>query len=192
MHRSLVRSLSAGAALLVLADGLAAQAPASTRVLLVPQMGAIVHPSEHADATPMASLAVEVPVGRGWSLMAEGTAATTDYLLRVCHGALASCTAPTGIRGGAAAGVVVRPLQRGRLQPYAGMSAGVARWVEGGERGNGPLASVRAGVDVRVAGPFGVRADLVRRVLWSGLGEAEYASVHADVVSLGASFALRR
>ena len=188
MHRPLVRSALA-AALLLLPDGLAAQAADPPRALLVPQVGAAVHQSRSSQMTSMASLAVELPVGHGVSLMAEGTAALTDHLLTVCWDS-AVCAAPTGIRSGATAGVVVRPFQLGRLAPYAGVSAGVARWARADFRGTGPLASLRAGVDARITGPFGVRADLVRRILWSD--EADFSPVYADVLSVGASFALRR
>jgi hypothetical protein len=188
MLRSLVCSVSA-ATLLLLADGLAAQSAGSPRLLVVPQVGAAVHQSADAQVMTMASLAAEVPVGRGVSLMVEGTAALTDQMLEVCLDT-AVCAAPTGIRSGATAGVVVRPFQLGRVTPYAGVSGGVARWAREDLRGTAPLASLRAGVDVRVAGPFGVRADLVRRIVWAD--ESDESPVRADVLSIGASFALRR
>lgn len=186
MHRLLVHSLAA--VLLLLANGLVAQT-APPRSLLVPQFGAVVRNSEGDAFTTMASLAGELAVGRRVAVMAEGTTALMDPAIIVCHDVTSVCRATTGIRAGAAAGVVVRPFQLGRFSPYAGASAGVARWARDGFRGMSPLTSVRAGVDVRVAGPFGVRADLVRRTIWPYEDER---SVHADVFSLGAAYALRQ
>jgi hypothetical protein len=189
MHRPLVRSAFAAAALLLAADRLAAQA--QPRALLVPQVGAAVHHSDGADLTTVASLAVELPVGRGWSLMAEGMTAMTDHAITACPFLPGSeCLIPAAFRSGAAAGVMVRPFQLGRLAPYAGVSAGVARWARNDDAGTAPLASLRAGMDVRVAGPFGVRADLVRRVAWTDTPEGD--PLYADVFSVGASYALRK
>lgn len=84
----------------------------------------------------------------------------------------------------------MRPLRVGPLEPYAGVSGGVARWVRISERGVAPMAALRAGLDLRVAGPFGVRADIVRRVTWADTPDA--SPMHADVFSLGAWFAVRR
>lgn len=188
MHRSVVRTAFA-AALLLAAKGLSAQA--APRALLVPQIGAAVHHSDGADVTTMASLAAELPVGAGWSLMAEGTLAMGDYAMTACPFRPGEpCLIPAAIRSGAAAGVVVRPFRLGRLAPYAGVSAGVARWERNDDTGTAPLASLRAGVDVRVAGPFGVRADLVRRLAWTDTPRG--SPLYADVLSLGASFAFRR
>lgn len=189
MLRTTIRSVSAAAALLLLVDGLAAQTAAPPRILLVPQVGAAVHQSASADVTSMASLAAEMPVWRSVSLMAEGIAALREPLLHVCMDDVL-CSTPTGIRSGVAAGVIVRPFRLGPVSPYAGASGGVARWDRYEERGTAPLASLRAGVDVRIAGPFGVRADLVRRFVWAD--EADVSPVRADVLSIGASFALRR
>lgn len=188
MRNAFVRSLSA-AALLLLADGLAAQS-VLPRAMVVPQIGATFHQSRSSDVTIIASLAAEVPVARGVSVMAEGMMSTTDYLLRVCFDSLSVCSAPTGLRSGVTAGLLARPFRLGRVAPYAGVSGGVARWARGQTNGNAPLASLRAGVDVQVAGPVGVRADLSRRLLWSD--QADYSPVYADVLSLGASFSLRR
>jgi hypothetical protein len=190
MLRSFVRSALPVAALLLLADGLAAQSAVSPRLLLVPQVGAPIQQSRGAQTGPMASLAAEVPVGRGVSLTAEGTAALGDYALTVCHQPELPCGALVQMRSGAAVGVTARPFQLGRVAPYVGVSGGVVRWAGDGLRGTAPLASLRAGVDVRVAGPFGVRADLVRRIFRAD--EADDSAVHADMLSLGASFALRR
>jgi hypothetical protein len=188
MHRPLVRTAIA-AALLLVADGLEAQA--TPRALLVPQIGAAIHHSDGADVTTMASLAAEVPVGAGWSLMAEGMTAMADYAITACPFRPGEpCLIRAAIRSGAAAGVVVRPFRLGRVEPYAGVSAGVARWERNDDMGTAPLASLRAGVDVRVAGPFGVRADLVRRLAWTDTPSG--SPLYADVFSLGASFALQR
>jgi len=189
MLRTFIRSVSAAAALLLLANSLAAQTAPAPRILLVPQVGAAVHQSPSADVTTMASLAAEMPVWRSVSLTAEGITALREPLLHVCIDDVL-CSTPTGIRSGVAAGVLVRPFQLGPVSPYAGASGGVARWDRYEERGTAPLASLRAGVDVRVAGPFGVRGDLVRRIVWSE--EADSSSIHADMLSIGASFALRR
>lgn len=189
MHGPLVRSVFAAAVLLLLADGLAAQS--TPRALLVPQVGAAVYSSDDTDVTTMGSLAVELPVGRGWSLMAEGMAALYDHILWACPAIPGEpCRIPTDIRAGAAAGVVVRPFGLGRLQPYAGVSAGVARWERNDDTGTAPLASLRAGVDLRVAGPFGVRVDLARRLAWTHTPGGD--PLIADVFSVGASYALRR
>lgn len=189
MLRTIIRSVSAAAALLLLADGLAAQSAAPPRILLVPQVGVAMNQSQSPDLRSMASFTAEMPVSRRVSLMAEWTAALRARLLYVCTLDV-PCSTPTEIRSGLAAGVVVRPFQLSRVTPYAGASTGVARWTRDGQRGTAPLASLRAGVDVRVAGPFGVRADLVRRIVWSE--EADVSPVRADVLSIGASFALRR
>jgi len=188
MLRTFARSVSAAAALLLLADNLAAQTAPAPRILLVPQVGLAMNQSESPDLRSMASFMAEMPVSRRVSLMAEGTAALRARLLYVCIDS--PCSVPTEIRSGLAAGVVVRPFQLGRVTPYAGASTGVARWNRYEERGTAPLASLRAGVDVRIAGPFGVRADLVRRIVWAE--DADVSPVRADVLSIGASFALRR
>jgi hypothetical protein len=189
MLRPLVRTASA-AALLLLADGLAAQS-AVPRLVLAPQIGGAIQQSRGVEMRAMASLVAEVPVGRGVSLMAEGTAALGDYALTVCFQARTDGCGPLlDMRSAAAAGAMARPIRLGPVAPYAGVSGGVARWARGDARGTAPLASMRAGVDVRVAGPFGVRADLVRRILWTD--QADESPVRADVLSLGASFALRR
>jgi hypothetical protein len=190
MLRFFVRPVVPAAALLLLAEGLAAQSAASPRLLAVPQLGAAIQQSRGAQMTAMASFAAEVPVGRGISLTAEGTTALGDYALTVCRQPELPCGALVQMRSGAAVGVMARPFQWGRVAPYAGVSGGLARWARADLRGTAPLASLRAGVDVRVAGPFGVRADLARRVFRAD--EADGSAVHADMLSLGASFALRR
>jgi hypothetical protein len=185
MLRALVRSVSV-AALLLLAEGLAAQS--TPRVLLVPQVGAAVRNSFSMDQGSMASVMAEWRLLRFFSLTAEGTAALGDPVRRRCSD-VASCFDPATIRTGAAAGVVVRPFQLGPVAPYAGASLGVARWEQADWDGSAPLATFRAGVDVRIAGPFGVRADVARRTFWSE--EVGDTPSYTDVVSVGTSFAVR-
>ncbi len=186
MLRALVRSASA-AAFLLLAQGLAAQS--APRVLVVPQVGTAVRSSFEMEQANMASLMAELRLNRFLSLTAEGTAALGDPARHWCSGT-ASCFVPATIRSGAAAGVVVRPFQLGPVAPYAGGSLGVARWEQAEWGGNAPLATLRAGVDVRIAGPFGVRADVARRTFWSD--EVSDMPSYTDVLSFGASFALGR
>ncbi|HYW11261.1 MAG TPA: hypothetical protein VE871_04870 [Longimicrobium sp.] len=185
MLRAFVRSASA-AAFLLLAEGLAAQS--APRVLVVPQVGTAVRNSFSMDQASMASLMAEWRPSRFFSLTAEGTAALGDPVRQRCSG-LASCFVPATIRSGASAGVVVRPFQLGPLAPYAGASLGMARWEQGPWRGNAPLTTLRAGVDVRIAGPFGVRADVARRSFRSE--EVGDTPSYTDVVSVGTSFAVR-
>ncbi|HST60326.1 MAG TPA: hypothetical protein VLK84_16585 [Longimicrobium sp.] len=186
MLRALVRSASASAFLL-LAEGLAAQS--APRVVVVPQVGTAVRNSFDMEQASMASLMAEWRPFRFLALTAEGTAALGDPKRHHCSGT-ASCFAPATIRSGATAGVVIRPFQLGPVAPYAGASLGVARWEQAEWGGNAPLATLRAGVDVRIAGPFGVRADVARRTVWSE--EIGDTPAYTDVVSLGTSFAVGR
>jgi hypothetical protein len=189
MSHRLIRSFCAATALLLLADGLAAQGRPAVR--LIPQAGTTIHHSRGVTAASMGALAVEVPVWRGVSLTAEGTAALRDHPPTIrCNDAIASCWSPMGIRSGYSAGVMVHPFRIGPVAPYAGVSAGRAQWVHDVWSGDAPMASYRAGLDVRVAGPLGVRADLARRVVWSD--ESGYSALRSDVLSVGASFSLGR
>ena len=160
-------SSSAAAALVLLASPpLAAQSGA--RTVLVPQVGAIVNAAQGTDASAMASLMAELPLGSGVSLTAEATTALGSEALWACPnlpGAL--CVIPGAIRQGAAAGVVVHPVQTRALSMYLGASGGAAWWTRNEESGSAPMASLRAGMDVQVAGPLGVRAELVRRIVWA-------------------------
>lgn len=179
---------SAAAALLLLsASPLSAQA----RAVLVPQVGAIVNWAEGTDASAMASLVAELPLGSAWSLTGEATTALGGEVLWACPSLPeAVCVIPAAIRQGAAAGVVAHPVRTRALSLYAGASAGAARWTWNEESGTAPMASLRAGMDVQIAGPFGIRAELVRRIVWAEVPNV--SSLQADVFSLGARFALRR
>lgn len=188
MIRSLVRTVSATAALLLTAGGLAAQSV--PRVVLAPQVGAAVQQSRFAEVGPMASLAAEWRQSRLFALTVEGTAALDGHADAVCYDT-AICSAGTAIRAGLLGGVVIRPFRLGGIAPYVGGSAGVGRWKEGeASHGFAPLATLRAGVDAHVAGPFGVRADYARRALWNKADD--HSTLHADVLSLGATFGLGR
>lgn len=184
MLRAFVRSASA-AAFLLLAQGLAAQS--TPRVVVVPQVGAAVGSSFSMEKTSMATLTAEWRPSRFFALSAEGTMALGDPARRWCLAA-SSCFVPATIRTGASAGVVVRPFQLGPVGPYAGASLGMARWEQDAWGGNAPMGTLRAGVDVRIAGPFGLRVDAARRTVWSE--EIGDTPAYTDVVSLGTSFAL--
>lgn len=180
--------LAAAAALVLLS---ASPVSSQARAVLVPQVGAIVNWAEGTDASAMASLTAELPLGGGVSLTAEATTALFDYASWACPSLPeAVCVIPAAIRQGAAVGVVAHPVRTRALSLYAGGSAGAARWTRNEEDGTAPMASLRAGMDVQVAGPFGIRAELVRRIVWAEVPGV--SSLRADVFSLGARFALRR
>jgi hypothetical protein len=185
-------SVAAAAALLLSVHGLAAQTAASAgrRVVLVPQLG-VVNWSREANDPVMASLAAELPIGSVWSLTAEGTTALDEHLMSMCPNRSGDeCIIPTTLRGGVSAGVQVQPVSLWRLAPYVGVSAGFARWMRQDDSGLAPLASVRAGLDLRIVERLGVRANLVRRFAWT---ETPHGSpLHADVFSIGASVAIGR
>lgn len=185
-------SLLSAALVLLGASSLRAQTdPSPARMILAPQVGGVVSHSAGTDEAAFASLTAEVPVSRMLSVAVEGTAMLGDVALRACpfHPG-EPCRTGTELRSAAAAGVVARPVRLGPLVPYAGIAAGVARWARDEDRGTAPLAAVRAGLDLRIIGPFGVRADLVRRIAWAD--DPEASPLHMDVFSLGVSFALRR
>lgn len=187
----MLRSSLAAALLLLSAPNLFAQRAPAARVVLVPQVGAIVNWSYGSDASAMASLVAEVPVHHAFSVTAEGTAALGKYANWACA-ALGDdvCIIPTAIRAGAAAGVVAHPVRLGRLVPYAGASYGFARWTQNQESGVAPMASLRAGLDLQIASAVGVRAELVRRIAWTSTPDAW--PLHADVFSIGARVAIGR
>jgi hypothetical protein len=185
MHRF---SIVAAVVLLLSAGELEAQS--GTRLILAPQVGGVVAHSQGAEADAFGSLVAEVQAGRGWSLSAEATTSMSNEAIRVCHQFSDPCTVGTDIRSAAAAGVVMRGPRLSVLEPYAGVSGGVARWSRVDERGYAPLAAARAGLDLRVVGPFGVRADFTRRMVWADTPEG--SPLHTDVFSLGAWFAVRR
>jgi hypothetical protein len=193
MHRSLVRTLLCAAVLSAAASGLAAQAGvASTpRLIVAPQVGPVVNHSRGGQLNVTASLVAEMPLGRGWSVAAEWTRPYGGYAERVCasHPGY-DCIVGAELRSSGGVGVMARPVRVGSFEPYAGISAGAVRWARFNESGVAPMASFRAGLDVRVHGPFALRADVVRRVAWAGTPEGDPLSV--DIVSLGAAFALRR
>lgn len=193
MTRFLVRSALLAAAVSASAGSSAAQEGGAlrTRATLTPQVGAVVDHSPGGEANVLASLVAEVPVGRGWSLAAEWTRPYGGYALRSCPSLPDfECTIGAELRSSGAVGVMVRPVCLGPLEPYAGVSAGAARWAYQFDSGVAPMAAVRAGVDVRVAGPVGVRADVVRRVAWTGTLNG--SPMHTDMLSLGARIAFRR
>ena len=162
-----------------------------TRAIVTPQIGAVVNHSRGGELNVLASLVAEMPVGRGVSLAAEWTRPYGGYALRVCPGFEASeCYVGAELRSSVAAGVMVRPGRLGPLEPYAGVSAGAARWAYEFDSNIAPMAVARAGLDVQIAGPVGLRADLVRRVAWTGTPNG--SPMHADMVSLGARIAFRR
>jgi hypothetical protein len=186
--RSLLFSVSLAA---FSTQGLAAQAGAFPRVIVAPQVGAVVGHSSGSDANVAASVVAEMPVGRGWSLAAEWTRPYGGYAQRVCLAIEdVPCVIGAELRSAGGIGVVVRPVRVGPFEPYAGVSGGAARWARNDDSGVAPLASLRAGLDVHVAGPFGLRADLVRRVAWTDTPNG--SPMHVDMFSVGARFAFRR
>lgn len=190
MTRSPVRSIVFAAAITaVCAQGLAAQA-APPRVILAPQVGAVVSHSRGGQVSAAAGLVAEVPVGRGWSVAGEWSRPYGAYAITVCHAAAFECTSGTQLRVSGSLGVMVRPFRVGRLEPYAGISGGAVRWEHVSVSGVSPMASLRAGLDLQVTGPFGLRADLVRRMAWTDAPNG--SPVRADMLSLGARIAFRR
>ena len=187
MHRF---SIAAAAAVLLLSAG-ELEAQSGTRLILAPQVGGVVAHSEGAEADAFGSLVAEVQAGRRWSLSAEATTSMSRDVIRACPSLPeAVCRIGTDLRTAAAAGVVMRGPRLAVLEPYAGVSGGVARWSRVDERGYAPLAAARAGLDLRVVGPFGVRADFTRRMVWADTPEG--SPLHTDVFSLGAWYAVRR
>lgn len=192
MRHSLVRSMCAAAALALLAaPALHAQAtiPTTPRIILTPHAGLVVGHSQGAAEAAFATVTAEMPLGGGWSATAEGMGNLSKYAIRVCAvQANEGCRMPTDMRWAGSVGVTARPFTLGPISPYAGVSGGAARWEQNGVFGTGPMAVARAGVDVRVAGPVGVRADVARRYVWVD-GADDF---RADVFSLGASFSVGR
>jgi hypothetical protein len=186
-----MKLLSSFAAALVLLTASPVAAQGGARAVLVPQVGAVVNWAEGTDASAMASFTAELPLGGAWSLTAEATTALGKDLLWVCPslpGAL--CVIPAAIRQGGAVGVVAQPIRTRALAVYAGVSAGAARWTRQEDADVAPMASLRAGMDVQVAGPFGIRAEVVRRIVWVDVPDV--STLRADVFSIGARFALPR
>jgi hypothetical protein len=189
MIRSLVRSIVFAASIsAVFAQDVAAQT-ARPRIVLAPQVGAVVSHSRGGEVSASAGLVAEVPVGRGWSVAGEWSRPYGAYAIPVCNVTQGPCVIGTELRVSGSLGVMVRPFDLGRLEPYAGVSAGAVRWSRPDESGVSPMASLRAGVDLQIAGPFGLRADLVRRVAWTDTPNG--SPLHADMLSLGARIAFR-
>lgn len=139
----------------------------------------------------LAALVAEMSVGRGWSLAAEWTRPYGGYAIRVCPAVEGvECVIGAELRSTGAVGVMARPVRVGPLEPYAGVSVGAARWAYEWDSGVAPMAAARAGLDVRIAGPVGLRADFVRRVAWTDTPNG--SPMHTDMLSLGMRFALRR
>lgn len=189
----MIRTSASVLLVLITAAGLPAQtgAPPLPRLSLVPQYGAAFNHSKGAGGAFMASLVAEVPLTRAVALTAEATAATQGEPTWACPALPGGeCVIPAELRSTAAAGLVARPLGSARIAPYAGVAGGMARWAREEESGLAPLAVARAGLDVQVSGPVGIRAEVVRRVAWTGTPHGN--PLHADYVSLGARFAIRR
>lgn len=192
MTRFLVRTAFLAVAVSAAAvQGASAQDAPRTRVIVAPQVGAVVGHSRGAEANVLASLVAELPVGGGFSLAAEWTRPYGGYAIHACP-ALADfeCEIGAELRSSGAVGVMVRPVRLGPLEPYAGASVGAARWAFNWDSGIAPMAVARAGVDLQIAGPVGVRADLVRRVAWTDTPNG--SPMHTDMFSLGARIAFRR
>lgn len=194
MHRSVVRILSLAVLLgAAAAQDLAAQADAGARPrwIVAPQVGGVVSHSRGAEVNAAASVIVEMPVGRGWSVSAEWTRPYGGFAERACPFVDASCAIGAELRSAGAVGVMARPFRVGPFAPYAGVSGGVVRWTRSfHESGVAPLTALRAGVDVRVVGPVGLRADVVRRVAWTDAPTG--SPLRADMFSLGARIDIRR
>lgn len=193
MTRSIARSTHLAAFLsAVVAQGAAAQADGApwSRIIVAPQVGVVVDHSAGAERNVLASVVAEMPVGSGFSVAAEWTRPYGGYAERVCPAIEAECNIGAELRSAGALGVMVRPVRLGPLEPYAGVSGGAVRWARYSESGVARMASVHAGLDVHVAGPFGVRADLARR--WAWTERPGTTPVRTDMVSVGARYAFRR
>lgn len=194
MTRLLVRSTLLAASLSAFAASAAlsqTEGAPRTRVILAPQMGAVVDHSRGAELNVLASVVAEMPMGRGWSLAGEWTRPYGGYAMRACpslpnH----ECFVGAELRSSGSLGVMVRPVRVGSFEPYAGVSAGAVRWAYEFESGVAPMASARAGLDMHVVGPVGLRGDLVRRWAWTETPGA--TPIHTDMISVGARFAFRR
>lgn len=171
---------------------LAAQAgsPGPSRVLLVPQLGVPVGGNQGSSFVPSAAIVAELPLTRRWSLSVEGMAALGEESWVCLHQPGDPCNIPTSLRFGLSAGIVAQPGRVGPLAPFAGVSAGAVRWRRSSESGDAPMASLRAGLDVQIAGSVGARLEFVRRIAWTGTRHG--SPLHANAVSVGARFALRR
>lgn len=190
MTRFLVRSTLLAVAAAA-AQGASAQDAPRTRVIVAPQVGAVVSHSRGAEVNILASIVAEMPVGGGWPLAAEWTRPYAGYALRACPSLPDfECEIGAELRSSGAVGVMVRPVRVGPLEPYAGVSVGVARWAYDRDSGIAPMATARAGLDLQIAGPVGLRADLVRRVAWTDTPNG--SPMHTDMLSLGARIAFRR
>ena len=195
MTRLLVRSaVLAASVAAVAAQDVSAQTgdDAGTRVIVTPQVGAVVGHSRGGEVNAAATLVAEMPLGRGWSVAAEWMRPYGGYALRACPSLPdgGECVIGAELRSAGGVGVMVRPFRLGPLEPYAGVSAGAVRWAYNWDSGVSPMAALRAGVDLQVAGPFGLRADLVRRVAWTDTPNG--SPLHTDMLSLGARIAFRR
>jgi hypothetical protein len=193
MTRSTVRStLLAAIVSAVAAQGATAQAGGApwSRIIVAPQLGVVVDHSASAERNVLASLSAEMPIGSAFSVAAEWTRPYGGYALHVCPAIEGDCFIGAELRSSGAVGVTVRPVRLGPLEPYAGVSGGAARWARNSESGVAGMAAMRAGVDVAVAGPFGVRADLVRRWAWADTPGS--TPLRTDMVSIGARYAFRR
>jgi hypothetical protein len=162
-----------------------------TRLLVAPQVGGVVHTSTGGEVSALVSVTAEAPVGSGLWIAAEWVRPYGGTAGRACDFTeTGECIIGAEVRSAGGLGVTMRPVRLGPFEPYAGVSAGVARWVRNDEWAVGPMAAVRAGLDVRVIGPVGLRADLVRRAVWA---QMKYGlPLHTDVLSLGAHIAVRR
>ncbi|HEX6367859.1 MAG TPA: hypothetical protein VF006_02925 [Longimicrobium sp.] len=193
MTRFLVRSL-----LLAVAVSAASMQGASAqegpvpraRIIVAPQVGAVVDHSRGAELNVLASLVAEMPIGSGWSVAAEWTRPYGGYIERLCMASEAECETGAELRSSGALGVMVRPVRLGPLEPYAGVAGGAVRWARESRSGVARMASARAGLDVHVLGAFGLRADLVRRWAWTETPGA--TPLHTDMISLGARFSFGR
>lgn len=194
MIRLLVRSTLLVASLSAVASSAAlAQTEGApwSRIILAPQVGAVVDHSRGAEVNVLASVVGEMPVGRGISVAAEWTRPYGGYAIRVCPSLPShECFVGAELRSSGSLGVMVRPVRLGSLEPYAGISAGAVRWAYEYESGVAPMATARAGLDVHVIGPVGLRGDLVRRWAWTETPGA--SPIHTDMFSIGARVAIRR
>lgn len=191
MMRQLVRSAVLAVAA-VTARGVSAQTGEGgrARIIVAPQVGAVVSHSRGAQENAAATLVAEVPLGRGWSVAAEWMHPYGSYALQACPPFPgAGCVIGAELRSAGSVGVVVRPLRLGPLEPYAGVSTGIVRWAYNWDSGLAPMAALRTGIDLQVAGPFGLRAELVRRVAWTDSPNG--SPLHTDMVSVGARIAFR-
>jgi hypothetical protein len=191
MPRFLVRAALLAIAVSAAVQEAYAQDAPRTRVVVAPQVGAVVSHSRGGEANVLAALVAEMPVGGGFSLSAEWTRPYGGYAIRACAPMPGfECEIGAELRSSGAVGVLVRPVRLGPLEPYAGISAGAARWAFNRESGIAPMAVARAGLDLQIAGPVGLRADLVRRVAWTDTPNG--SPMHTDMLSLGARIAFRR